>query len=127
MKEVSDNMELVVGNILDRWRSREEKVVRSVIADAVRCGYRQALHDTGWNSCGYAVSGWWRSEFASVWVGPDVELIVVQNGRSSEAWKWTARGWREPSDGDYADAGGWCNATSRGSAETDALRWYLEK
>lgn len=70
---------------------------------------------------------WLRTKYASVWEGPDLELIVLQNGRGSESWKWTARGWREPDDGDHCDAYGWCNAITRSQAETEALWWYLEK
>jgi hypothetical protein len=70
---------------------------------------------------------WQRSEFTSIWVGPDIELIVVQNGGSSESWKWTARGWREPDDDWMVDAYGWVNNVSRAGAEKEALRFYMEK
>ena len=72
-------------------------------------------------------SGWNRTEFTSVWQGESLELIVVQCSGSSEAWKWTARGWREPSEGDGADAEGWVEATTRTIAEKAALKWYMEK
>ena len=63
---------------------------------------------------------WHRSEFISVWQGPDIELLVLQNGGSSEDWRWTARGWREP---EY-----WSEAFStREKAEEAALVFYLDK
>lgn len=71
--------------------------------------------------------GWYRTTFCSVWGGPNLELIVVQNGRSCENWQWTARGWREPDDADGADKWGWVETGDRAAAESHALRWYLEK
>ena len=72
-------------------------------------------------------SEWVRSAFCSVWQGESLELIVVQCSGSSEAWKWTARGWREPDECDGADAEGWVEATTRTIAEQAALKWYMEK
>ena len=72
-------------------------------------------------------SEWDRSTFCSVWQGESLELIVVQCSGSSEAWKWTARGWREPSESDGADTEGWVEATTRTIAEQAALKWYMEK
>ena len=68
---------------------------------------------------------WKRTEFTSIWFGPDIELIVVQNGRSYESWQWTARGWREPDDCDGADKWGWVETTSRDACEKAALIFYL--
>lgn len=70
--------------------------------------------------------GWHRTEFLSFWGGPDLELVVLQNGGSSESWKWTARGWREPGEGDGA-TDGWCECISRSKAEDEAIRWYMQK
>lgn len=72
-------------------------------------------------------AGWFRTAFCSVWGGPHLELIVVQNGRSSENWQWTARGWREPDDCDGADRWGWVETSTRKAAENAALQWYLDK
>lgn len=72
-------------------------------------------------------AGWFRTSFCSVWGGPDLELIVVQNGRSCENWQWTARGWREPDECDGADRWGWVETSTRQAAEDAALQWYLEK
>lgn len=63
---------------------------------------------------------WLRFEFVSLWAGPDIELVVLQEGGSSEAWRWTARGWREPED--------WSEPwASREQAERAALQFYLQK
>jgi len=70
---------------------------------------------------------WHRTVFSSVWAGPDLELIVVQNGRSSENWKWTCRGWREPDECDESDSEGWVGCVSREEAEKSALQWYMQK
>lgn len=72
-------------------------------------------------------SGWVRTAFTSVWTGESLELIVVQCSGSSEAWKWTARGWREPSEADGADTEGWVEAATRKLAEQAALKWYMAK
>ena len=72
-------------------------------------------------------AGWFRSSFMSFWGGPDLEIIVVQDGRSSEDWKWTCRGWREPDDIDKSDEQGWVRALDRESAEEAAMWWYMEK
>lgn len=72
-------------------------------------------------------SGWIRTEFTSVWKGEALEMIVVQCSGSSEAWKWTARGWREPSEADGADTEGWVEASTRKIAEQAALKWYMAK
>lgn len=69
---------------------------------------------------------WRRSAFTSVWRGPDLELVVVQNSGSDESWSWTARGWREPDDCDGADKWGWVNTATRNDAENAALRFYME-
>lgn len=71
--------------------------------------------------------GWLRTSFLSLWKGPDIELIVVQNGRSSENWKWTARGWREPDECHESNGDGWCEEASRERAENEALKFYMEK
>jgi len=62
-----------------------------------------------------------------MWIGPDIELIVVQCSGSSESWRWTARGWREPCDDWGIDGQGWVEVTTREFAEEAALRFYLEK
>jgi len=72
-------------------------------------------------------SQWVRSEFFSIWHGPDIELIVVQNCGSSASWQWSARGWREPDDDDGADNWGWCETSTREVAERFALEFYMEK
>ena len=72
-------------------------------------------------------AGWFRSSFMSFWGGPDLELIAVQDGGSSEDWKWTCRGWRRPDEVDGADAQGWVKALERDEAEKAALMWYMEK
>ena len=66
-----------------------------------------------------ATSIWERTDFTSVWAGPAIDLIVIQNDGPSESWCWTARGWREPDE--------WQEEVSREAAEQAALRWYLEK
>lgn len=71
--------------------------------------------------------GWHREAFLSFWAGQQLELIVLQNGGSSENWKWTARGWRRPDEGDGADEFGWLEETSRAKAEAAAIRWYMQK
>lgn len=73
-----------------------------------------------------AAGGWTRTTFTSIWRGPDIELIVVQNAKS-ENWQWTARGWRQPDDIDSADKWGWCETAGREDAEALALAFYLEK
>ena len=35
---------------------------------------------------------WVRGDSFSVWRGPLIQLIVLQNGGSGESWQWTARG-----------------------------------
>lgn len=70
---------------------------------------------------------WVRTEFVSIWRGPDIELIVVQSNGSSESWQWTARGWREPDDCNGADQWGWCEVATRRGAELTALEFYLER
>lgn len=72
-------------------------------------------------------TGWIRGNSFSAWIGPDIDLIVVQSGGSSESWHWTARGWREPDDDWGADKDGWCETGSREAAEQAALAFYLEK
>ena len=72
-------------------------------------------------------SEWIRAEFVSIWIGPDIDLIVVQSNGSSESWQWTARGWREPDDANGADNFGWCEVSTRKIAEDAALRFYMEK
>lgn len=70
---------------------------------------------------------WVRGDSFSVWRGPLIELIVLQNCGSDESWQWTARGAREP-DGDWgADRWGWCETATRGAAEEQALAFYDEK
>ena len=69
---------------------------------------------------------WSRTTFTSLWQGPDLEIAVVQTGRSSENWRWTVRGWREPDEIDGADQDGWVEECGREIAERAALRWYLE-
>lgn len=70
-------------------------------------------------------SRWMRSEFVSVWIGPDLELICVQSA-AAESWRWTARGWRQPDDDWAADRQCWVEAVSRKSAEAHAMRFYME-
>lgn len=72
-------------------------------------------------------SVWIRTVFTSVWTGPYIVLVVVQDNGSSESWKWTARGYREPDEGDSADEQGWVSAVSQKQAEKAALAFYLEK
>ena len=71
-------------------------------------------------------STWFRSEFVSIWRGPDLELVVCQHPRT-EAWRWTCVGCRTPDDSDNADKSGWVWAVSRESAEQAAIRFYVEK
>lgn len=75
----------------------------------------------------HKASTWYRSTFCSVWQCASLELIVVQCSGSDESWKWTARGARQPSEADGADAEGWVQATTRKLAEQAALKWYLAK
>lgn len=70
--------------------------------------------------------GWHRETFLSFWGGPDLELIVIQDAGPSENWKWTARGWRTPDEGDGA-INGWVTAISRFQAEDAAIQWYMQK
>lgn len=70
---------------------------------------------------------WFRSSWSSVWNGPCLQLIVVQNGRSSESWAWTARGWREPDECDGAGVDGWVKGDGQKSCEESAMKWYLSK
>jgi len=72
-------------------------------------------------------SQWVRSEFASFWRGPDIEIIVVQNYGADESWSWTTRGWRQPSEADGADRWGWVNTSTRAACEKHALAFYLSK
>lgn len=72
-------------------------------------------------------SQWFRSKSTSIWHGPNLELIVVQNAGSDESWSWTARGWREPDECDGADRWGWVNTSSREACEKAAIRWYMDK
>lgn len=71
-------------------------------------------------------SCWFRSEFASIWRGPDLELIVVQSPRT-ESWFWTCIGWRSPDDADGASKYGWVWAVSREAAEKQAIEFYMQK
>lgn len=71
--------------------------------------------------------GFSRTSFTSLWIGPDIELIIVQNAGASEGWKWTARGWRRPDECDGADRHGWVDAISQNAAESAAIRWYMDK
>ena len=64
--------------------------------------------------------GWHRTDFCSIWAGPDIDLIVLQAAGPSEAWDWSARGYRELDDG-------WKREVSRERAEREALKFYLEK
>jgi hypothetical protein len=70
-------------------------------------------------------SEWFRSDFVSIWRGPDLELLVVQCP-TSEAWEWTCLGWRTPDDADNAKRG-WVSAPSRKAAEIAAMKFYLSK
>lgn len=70
---------------------------------------------------------WNRTSFTSIWHGPDIELIVVQNYGSDESWSWTARGFRQPGEDDGVDRWGWVNTTSREACEKAAMGFYLEK
>lgn len=70
-------------------------------------------------------SVWFRSEFVSVWRGPDLELICV-SPRDLESWQWTCIGWRTPDDADGAEKG-WVWAASRDAAEKAAIAFYLQK
>lgn len=71
-------------------------------------------------------SAWVRSEFVSVWRGPDLELICVSPPRV-ESWIWTCIGWRSPDDCDAAGGDGWVWSASREQAEVAAMQFYLEK
>lgn len=80
-----------------------------------------------WHEATQRDSCWIRGEFLSVWIGPDIELIVVQSGGPSESWHWTARGWRKPDDDWGSDQDGWVETGSREAAEKAAMAFYLEK
>lgn len=71
-----------------------------------------------------AESVWSRSEFASIWRGPDLELVVVSPG-GCESWRWTCIGWRTPSNEE--DGSCWMWSASRETAEREAMQFYLEK
>lgn len=68
---------------------------------------------------------WFRSEFVSVWEGPNLELVCVSPG-TAESWQWTCIGWRTPDDADGAEKG-WVWAASREAAEKAALAFYMQK
>jgi hypothetical protein len=68
-----------------------------------------------------SAAGWRRFDFCSVWEGPDLTLVVIQENHEGEDWRWACRGWREPETA-------WSESfTTREKAESAALEFYLQE
>ena len=70
---------------------------------------------------------WLRTEYASIWFGPGIELMVINETTSNQGWSWTVGGPRKPSAAIGSNHQPWRETETREAVEAAAMKVYVEK